>query len=79
MIKKMLTIPVDIYNQFCYNDSIFQIDENLRQYKVKKSSDGNEDWENEATMDSIIVVDDDEVLKFLDQNNKDISKYVKLV
>jgi hypothetical protein len=80
-MKKIFYIPVDIYNQFCYNNNILEIDKSLEQYKVinPPSLDKNgllNYWTNESTMDSILVIEDRNELIFLDQNGLNITEFV---
>lgn len=82
-MRNIIEVPVDISNELCYNEITYKISPNLKQYEVKNypqlSNDKYNDWTNECEMDSVIVIDNDGVLKFLDQNGKDITKDVKQV
>lgn len=82
-MKKILEVPIDIYNQFCYNMTNYRVCPTLKQYEVKnypiKTNDKYNEWTNCCEMDSVIVIDNNGVVKFLDQNGKDISNYIEQV
>ena len=75
--------PVNISNEFSYKEDKFRLSPTLKQYEVKNFpvlSDGKyNNWTNEAEMDSVIVIDNDGDMKFLDQNGKDVTNHVTQV
>lgn len=79
---KNIIIPVDIENEFCYNNSRYKVSPKLIQYEVKNYpnsdlSDNYNDWTNESEMDSVIIIDYGNKIEFLDQKGKNISKYIR--
>ncbi|MFS1513063.1 hypothetical protein VQL36_11590 [Chengkuizengella sp. SCS-71B] len=84
MNEMMTSIPVNIYNTFEFNGEIHEIDSNLEQYRVKdlpaKQANGSwNDWVNLATMDCVIVIQDQDQINFYDQKGEDITKFVHIV
>lgn len=69
---------VNIHNEFIFNGDQFTINEAVKQYKVKnkpmrsKISKQWNNWENEAQMISILVVDNGEYLRFFDEKLKEV-------
>lgn len=82
-MKNIIEIPVDINNELCYNDNSYRISPNLAQYQVKnypiKTNGKYNDWTNECDMDSVIVIDNGQSIKFLDQNGLDITNDIEQV
>lgn len=82
-MKTIVERPVDISNEFTYNNQKFRISPTLKQYEVKdypvKANGKYNDWLNTADMDSVIVIDNVDEVKFLDQDGKDITKFVEQV
>lgn len=82
-MKNIIERPVDIYNEFIYKDSTYKISPTLKQYEVSNypvlENGKYNNWSNNSSMDSVIVVDNDGIIKFLDQNGKDITNYVSEV
>jgi hypothetical protein len=82
-MKTITERPVDVSNVFSYNDTSYLISPNLKQYEVKDCPVLNNgkynNWTNSCLMDSVIVIDSNSVLKFLDQDGKDISNYIRRV
>lgn len=78
-------LPVDIENEFCYNNNTYEISPKLTQYEVKNYAFSANDkynekeWTNECAMDSIIVMHSGDKLKFFDENLKEVTKDIKLV
>lgn len=67
--------PVNINNEFKFNNHIYQISQGLEQYKVL--SYGNE---NNADMDIVYILHQEDKLKYFDQNGDLIkSKYITIV
>jgi hypothetical protein len=86
VVNKMINIieiPVDINNELCYNGIRYRVSPNLKQYEVKnypiKTNDKYNEWTNECEMDSVIVIDKGDTIKFLDQNGQDITFDIKQV
>lgn len=82
-MKKIFEISVDIANEFCYNNNRYRVSPNLKQYEVKnyphKTSGKYNEWTNECEMDSVIVIEQDSKIKFLDQNGVDITNDIEQV
>lgn len=82
-MKHIIEIPVDIYNEFCYNNRMFRINPNLKQYHVRnypiRTNGKYNHWTNDCDMDSIIVINNGYKLKFLDQNGTDITSDIEWI
>lgn len=82
-MKTIVEIPVDIANEFTYNSNTYRISEKLEQYLVSNypivTNDKYNDWTNSCDMDSVIVIEYDDTIKFLDQKGKDITDYIKQI
>jgi hypothetical protein len=82
-MKTIIERPVDITNEFCYNKVNYRISPNLKQYEVVDypvvTNDKYNDWTNDSQMDSVIVVDVDGEIKFLDQSGTNITVFVEQV
>jgi hypothetical protein len=68
-ISKWLSVDTD--NIFEFENNKFIIDKKLKQYKVSK--------DNQCDMDKILVLRQDDILRFYDMNIVDITKYIKIV
>lgn len=83
-MKEIAEKPVDINNEFKYKGNTYRISPLLKQYQVKnypvKNINGTyNNWTNECDMDSVIIVDNGESIKFLDQKGKDVTLNVEQV
>ena len=76
---------VNTDNEFKFMDGVFKISEDVTEYKVYKKAGTVEDFTNEAFMEEIlVVVDENDTLKFYNQNfdhinNEDIKTLKKSV
>lgn len=79
-MKTIIERPVDIHNEFSYNQLIYKISPTLKQYEVTNypvySNGKYNNWTNDCDMDSVILIDTNGEVKFLDQNGLDITKYI---
>ena len=70
---------VNIHNEFIFDGNQFTIRDVIKQYKVKskptKSKVNNQwnNWENEAEMTRILVIDNGDYLRFFDERLKEVS------
>ena len=82
-MKYIVERPVDIYNEFEYENIQYKISPTLKQYEVSNypvlENGKYNNWTNTCDMDSVITIDNDGTLKFLDQNGTDITNYVNIV
>lgn len=86
VIIRMITLvekPVDIYNEFTFNNNTYKINPTLKQYEVSNfpilENGKYNNWTNNCEMDSVIIIENNEILRFIDQNGNDITNYVKQV
>jgi hypothetical protein len=64
---------VNTDNEFTFMNQTFVIDENVEDYKVYNKAGTVEDYTNEAYMEDILVVIDNEgILKFYNQNYDEV-------
>jgi hypothetical protein len=82
-VINIIELSVDINNELCYNNIRYRISPNLKQYEVKNypiaKGDKFNEWTNECEMDSVIVIEKEDSIKFLDQNGLDITKDIEQV
>lgn len=62
---------VDTENEFAFNGYEFRIHNTVKQYAVKDKG-----ISNEAEMDSILCIDDEDSIRFFDQNLKELNESV---
>ena len=79
-VKAVQWCYVNTENEFVFMDNVFIIDKKVKEYKVYHKSFEYENYTNEAEMEEILVViDNDNNLKFYNQNYDLIdSKLVKV-
>jgi hypothetical protein len=82
-MKLIIEVPVDIHNEFTYDSNTYKISPTLKQYEVQnyplKENGKYNNWTNTSEMDSVITIDKDGILMFVDQNGSDITEFVSIV
>lgn len=78
--KEMQWCYVDTDNEFTFSNTLYVIDDCVAEYKVHNKAGTTEDFTNEAYMEEILVViNNDNNIAFYNQNYDLIeSKYIKI-
>ena len=78
-LKEIMICVVDADNVFEILGIKYKIDLRIKEYKVYNSYQNSEDFTNTTEMCTVkVMIDDDNKFHFLDENDKEIGKVLRL-